>query len=365
MESLSGGGAEKVLIDILRNFDYTNFNVHLLLLNKKGVYLKDIPNNVSVRYLFDEESFSYIITFKLLRRLNLSWLMKKYVSLFTDSYYDTIISFMEARSLRVHNYLYKRASRNVSWIHCDLKNMHWSKTEFLSFNQELEAYRKMDKVVVVSRQLVSSINSLFKESIVTDVVLNLIDSVNIQRYERDASIGEYLSFCCVGRLAPEKRFDRIIYIANRLKSEGRKCVFNVIGQGELFDLLKKNIEDAGLEEMVLLRGFVSPPYELMAECDVFISTSDHEGYPLAVCEALCLGLPVISTDIVGSHEILYDEASDTAYGILVENNKVALYEAVKDIIDNPQHLDVLKRLAIQRREMFDVGGTMEKIYSII
>ena len=56
MESLDGGGAEKALIEYLKNFDYTRYRVSLCLLFYQGLYLKDIPENVTVIPLYTQNN---------------------------------------------------------------------------------------------------------------------------------------------------------------------------------------------------------------------------------------------------------------------------------------------------------------------
>lgn len=366
MESLVGGGAEKVLVDILQNFDFDHYSVDLLLLTRKGIYLNSIPKEVKVNYLFENESWPYIILFKILKIIEAKWFMKKFISLFIAKEYDSIISFMEARSLRIHNYITEKTNNNVTWVHVDLKEMHWSKNEFLNIEQETLAYHKMNTIVVVSNQLKKSIKTLFGEACNIKVIWNPIDINKIKKHEAiNHEKKKYLSFCSVGRLAKQKRFDRLIEIAKILKSEGRKATFNIIGMGGMYNELAKSIKDNGVEDMVYLKGFISPPYEEMSKNDVYICSSHTEGFPLVVCEAISIGLPVISTDICGPHEILLDEKNNIKYGLLVNNNLNSLYEGVKMIIDNPLLLKGLKEGSLKRREIFNINKTMNQIYSII
>lgn len=58
MRTLDGGGAEKVLINILNNINYKKYNITLLLINKQGIYMKDINKNVKVESIYDPKRFS-------------------------------------------------------------------------------------------------------------------------------------------------------------------------------------------------------------------------------------------------------------------------------------------------------------------
>ena len=97
----------------------------------------------------------------------------------------------------------------------------------------------------------------------------------------------------------------------------------------------------------------------MADADVFLKTSEAEGYPLTLCEALCLGLPVVATDISGARDIL----GDSEFGIVVPEDVPAIADALRQLMDCD---DLRTRYAAQARrrsEIFAVEPFMETLYS--
>lgn len=139
MPAMLNGGAEKVLIDILTHFDYTKYNVSLLLECKEGPYINDIPDEVELIYLHKknlwiERLYRYMImlyckwlVYQVLCRLPLLWSLK-------GRHFDTIVSFMEGMAVRMHSYISDKADRNISWVHIDFKKKHWS-LDFLATSE--------------------------------------------------------------------------------------------------------------------------------------------------------------------------------------------------------------------------------------
>ncbi len=99
----------------------------------------------------------------------------------------------------------------------------------------------------------------------------------------------------------------------------------------------------------------------MKEADIYLNTSEAEGYPLVVCEALCLGLAIVATDISGASEIL----AGSEYGLLVSEKDEDIYKGVKRLMDDASLREKYRAKALQRAEMFDVPTTMAQIYKIL
>ena len=134
--SLEGGGAEKVLVDILNNFNYAKFDVTLLLLHNRGVYLDFVPKCVEVLFL-DSYKYNFKSRF-IVNRYTIDLVNKiRMRSLFKGRSFDYIISFLEGEPLYFHQYIIHKGRKNISWVHADLLTNHWSKWIFKSDNDEL------------------------------------------------------------------------------------------------------------------------------------------------------------------------------------------------------------------------------------
>ena len=158
-QSLVGGGAERVLIDLLRNFDYERFSVSLILIFNEGVYIKDVPHNVRVSYLFSTDKSPLYRFF-----LHLPYFIQKIIiSRKIRGEYDTIISFMEGLTLKFHSYILKKSKNNISWVHTDLINNNWpvSCGQIHSLAEEACYYKQLNTIVFVSDAAKRQFNKLF------------------------------------------------------------------------------------------------------------------------------------------------------------------------------------------------------------
>lgn len=159
MPALAGGGAEKVLVNILKNFDYSSYEVTLFLEYKEGVYLNDVPEKVRMLTLHKQNTIWFERLHRVLRAFNcyafFHELVYKYMlfKLLKEEQFDTIISFMEGAAVKFHSYIFNKAKKNLSWVHIDLKQKHWSLDFFRNEKEEFSTYQKMDKIVLVSEDV--------------------------------------------------------------------------------------------------------------------------------------------------------------------------------------------------------------------
>ena len=110
----------------------------------------------------------------------------------------------------------------------------------------------------------------------------------------------------MGRLSPEKNPLKIIETAKLLDEKNVDFIWMVVGDGELRDTLKSEIEKNHLEGKVVLAGNQSNPYRFMSRCDAYLQFSLFEADPITVREAAVFNKPMILSDIPGfqkCHEI--------------------------------------------------------------
>lgn len=105
----------------------------------------------------------------------------------------------------------------------------------------------------------------------------------------------YFTFIAVGRLSPEKNHSRLIQAFALVHEKEPATRLVIAGQGPLRETLEDEVARYGLTESVKLVGHTTNPYQLMALADTFVLSSDYEGQPMVILEALVLGLPVITT----------------------------------------------------------------------
>ena len=371
MQSLYDGGAEKLLVDMLNNFDYSKYDIDLLLEHDFGNYANLVPLEVRKIILF------YNINRPLLERMigkimSYFGLYYFYILFFRRQIiidkmkgekYDTIISILVGRSLVYHSFILKQGIRHLSWVHVDLFNFHWTKRYFKSNKHEKKCYELMDDVIFVSNDAKNKFQQLFNVTTSTKVIYNLIDCKTIVLRANEFKVEKRkFTVCLVGRLVRQKQFDSIIRVARIFVDNGYDIDFWIVGAGCLESDLSKMIHDLHLDDNVHLLGYKTNPYVYIKCADLFVSCSLAEGFSLVVAEALCLGKAIVSTKTVGPVELL---GSNSEYGVLADNDDESLYNAIKLFVNDYNKVFVYQNKAAKRSLMFDVEKTMNEIYSIL
>jgi glycosyltransferase involved in cell wall biosynthesis len=177
------------------------------------------------------------------------------------------------------------------------------------------------KIVVIK----NSVNTISK---------NLIVAYNIEKKKKELGIAAE-EFVCgyVGRLSKEKGLSYLIQALTELSSEKVPIKLIVLGDGpqreSLISLAKRN----GVEERIIFLGFKNNIEEWVHVSDCIIMPSLTEGTPMALLEAMSMGLPVIATSVGGVPNIIKHYCN----GILVQpGNYQAISKEIKNIINNQQ-----------------------------
>ena len=126
-----------------------------------------------------------------------------------------------------------------------------------------------------------------------------------------------LKVIAAGRLVQQKNFWSLINIWKRVAMVHPDWILEIWGSGEQEKMLKKHIAESGLEEKVFLKGFTANIYGEMATASIYLLTSEFEGFPLVLIEAMSVGLPVVSYACpTGPRDIIEDGEN----GFLIQPN---------------------------------------------
>ena len=191
-----------------------------------------------------------------------------------------------------------------------------------------------DKVVAVSPELGPRLGFLQQSKIA--VIENGIDT---EELARESPLSEPLpgnarctKIALVGRLVPVKRVDVFLSVALLLvrRFPGRFCFF-IFGDGPQTDALQELRRDLGLEHEVHFMGFRESLAPYLSLMDCLVITSDHEGLPMVLLEAMALNVPVVAHAVGGIPDVLgYGQ-----FGLLVEHQDAVEYAAaVIDSVDD-------------------------------
>ena len=361
IHSLTSGGAEKVLIDTLNEFDYRKYNVSLLLLRKEGRYIDNVPKNVKIKFLHNQTILCRILN-RIYKSINLyEKITRAKIVKSINKNYDTIISFCHGDSLKYHSEVFHKATKNISWIHCDMWNRN--KDEVIDLEKERNYYNSLDKIVFVSNDAQKKFNKLYCDNINKKqiVIYNFITFDTVLEKSKKIKLEKKNKFTIstVGRLYDEKAYDRLIRVASMLKQCNFDFVIWIVGEGILEKKLKKLSDKLKVSDKIIFWGFKDNPYPFIKNSDVFISTSKTEALPLVVCEALCLGKPIIATKTSGPTELLSGD-----FGLLTDHDDKSIYNAIKSIMINCNLIEYYQKRSIEKSKIF-TNECIKLIYEIL
>ena len=330
---LVGGGAEKALMNLLGVIDKNAYDINLLVIFADRVGYEKI-SNVNVYTLFPAaKNILYKLAKHLYINLGVDCLIRYITCKRIPRKYDTIVSFLEGDSLLYHSFLCNNASVNVSWVHTDFVENHWSKRHFVE-NDEYKAYVSLDKLVFVSDYAKKQFAKVFDlpDKVKQYVCANVInvDEIMAKSLEPINIIKNKFTICSVGRLEEVKGYDMVINAAKILKERNIDADFWILGTGSQEKQLKEQLRQSQCEDMVHFLGYKDNPYPYMRLADVYLSSSYAEGLPLVLCEAQCLRKYIIATKTIGALQLL--KAGNNCR--LIDISAIAIADAVEEWITN-------------------------------
>jgi glycosyltransferase involved in cell wall biosynthesis len=220
------------------------------------------------------------------------------------------------------------------------------------------AYPRFDAVVCVSRGLLPTAAALGVPAQRARVIRNGIDVQRVAALASEPAPGWLPGGPLVvglGRLHRQKGFDLLIEAHAAVRATGRPHRLVIIGEGEERGGLEALAARLGVSDSTYLPGFIRNPFPIVARAALFCLPSRFEGDPLALVEALSLGVPLIAADCVaGPSEIL----DGGRYGDLVEVDSLdGLASRIARHLDEPQVLAAKARAGKERRENFSVQAS--------
>lgn len=353
--SLASGGAEKVVSILLWELK-NNFDITLFLMNKEIFY--DVPKNTKIIYLENSNAQESGIK-KLLKLLLLAYKYKKLSSC------DISLSFMNRPNyINILAKLFGMRSTVVISERAMPSLQHKNGLQgFINRVLIRLLYGHANTIIANSQGNAQDLKDHFTCQNVR-IIPNLFDIKKIQTLSKeDAKLDDKsFNFITIGRL--DKGKNHILLIEAMRDIDAR---LYIIGDGELRSSLIQKVEQWGLTDKVFFLGRKKNPYKYLAKSDCFVFSSNHEGFPNVVLEALTCGLPVISTDCKsGPREILAPDLDIATslqtnmqlaeYGILIAVGDVeAMRNAMKMIIDNKDLCIKYTQKAKKRASDFDLS----------
>ena len=300
MPNLGGGGAERVLVTLLRHLDRSRFELHLALLEATGPFMKEVPADVPLHDLKAKRvrhAFPGII--RLARRLKphaihsaMCELNLAMVLLRPFLPFGLRLLIREDSSPSAQNVQGRKHPHLWNWLYRKL-------------------YPRADKIICVGDYVLDdlAVNLGIPRSKMARIY-NPVD-IDMARCLAEAGDNPYRGkgphLVAAGRLSREKGADVLLDAMPRVRAAIPDADLTLLGDGPLKPELLAQRERLGLDEAVHLVGFQSNPYPYFKHADLFVLPSRFEGLPLVVLEALAVGTPVVASDCPGAlREILRD-----------------------------------------------------------
>lgn len=162
----------------------------------------------------------------------------------------------------------------------------------------------------------------------------IFNPVVLEDYEGIAlKIAKSKKIVSVGRLIAQKNPFMLLSAFGSISEEFPEHRLVFYGDGDMMDLIKQTAREMGLEGRVELAGAKKNVFEYTKDADVYVMTSYYEGMPNALIEAMCMGLPVISTKVSGASDVIKSGEN----GILVDIDDVdALADALRKVLNDKE-----------------------------
>lgn len=361
IHDLHHGGAEKVLVNLVNNMDREKFDITVMVLFGGGVNEQFLKKDVKL-----------IICHKRAIRGN-SKIMKLFPPQFLFSYYikdkyDIIVSYLEGPSARIVSGCNDKNTKLVSWIHVEQHDRNTACNAFRDYKEALECYRKFDCTVCVSEYVKKDFQSIFPVDNPVYVLYNTNETDQIREMAKEpvddvVFKDDEIKLIGVGKLMPNKGFDKLARIHARLIREGYKVHTYILGEGPERNKIEKIADENGCADTVTLLGYATNPYKYVVKCDIFVCSSVAEGFSTAATEALILGVPVVTTRVSGMEEML---GENNEYGIVVAGiDEEKLYDGIKEMLNSTTCLQHYCEMSRNRGENYGKKHTIDAVENML
>ncbi len=351
--TMDGGGAERVVINLLRGMVTRDLPLDLILVNAEGPYLDLIPKQVRTIDLAAGRVIKAIVPLvRYLRTARPKVIISHLGHANVIALIAKKLAGIDTKIIVVEHNTFSVAKSSLFRGHFIPPLMKW-------------LYPQADTIVGVSQAVARDLERGL--SLPTDTVKTIYNPVVDREllakkdshvdhpWFQDQTIPVSLA---VGRLTEQKDFPTLLKAFALLRQQMTARLM-ILGEGELRPELETIIKQLGLTEAVSLPGFASNPYAYMSHASAFVLSSRWEGLPTALIEAMACGCPIVSTDCPsGPKEIL----AEGKYGKLIPvGDAEAMSAALVRTLQNPPQ----KELLVDRAKDFETQNSVAEYLSLI
>ena len=347
--SLGGGGAEKVLVLLLKHLDRNRFKPLLVVFDSEKAYDKGFYRDVPIICLNKKNRFDFFHLVWKLSRVIRKERPSLILSFLTYTNYLTILARSLANS-RIPLFLSAHINLTSS-----LSNAKIAKIKEILVRR---LYHRSTGVISVSKGVREDLVANYKipeekclviyNCIDIELIKGLVnEKVNLPWFKEDIPI-----VISCGRLTTQKNYPLLLEAMSLILKNDISVRLLILGKGEERFKLEKLVKDLGISRNVMFLGFQSNPFKYISRATVFVLSSLWEGFPVVLMEAMACGAPVVSTRCSsGPDEIINDGVN----GLLVPSEDVnALAEVILRLLKDGSLRSRLAEAGMKRVEDFRI-----------
>ena len=326
LPAIKGGGAERVVLNLYKALEvHLGYECHIISLKR------DIDHDIegfTVHFIDELKKIKKTGLYRLTYRRKMANKIDQFIddNIGADSLIlsnmllsDKIMSLSRHRVFHIIHNEYKKALLD-------------GKSIFKKFQTKIniENIYKNKPLVFISRDAKDSFINNFKSNMDKHVIYNPIDSNELESLAKqpiETIQDDYIVH--IGRFNRAKRHDRLLK-ALALTADNTNLL--ILGSGKLENKIKQQIIELNVQKRVILGGFKSNPYPYLKASKGLILTSDFEGLPMVLLEALSLNIPVLSTDCSAG---IREAVGSDFPGLMPINDLPAIAEFINDMLKNP------------------------------
>lgn len=390
--TMSVGGSEKSFLSFAEHIDYNEWDVTLLLAEKKGALLALVPSQIKIETMPDGEIMeidganakkvllknyalknplrifpllchSAKIVFSSGKRRAYAkhrlWLSAMKTMKPCEGEYDIAVAYWGDRTM-FYAVDKVKAKRRIAWLHFDY---NFPPREDALYEKY---FMQCEKIVTVSKEIEKSLGESLPS--VSGRIVTMENIVDAEQIKRLAGLGKSyddgydgIRILTVGRICEQKGYDIALPALARLKREGFEFRWYVLGEksGLYAEAISRTAKALGLENDFVMLGTTDNPYKYIKECDVYFQPSRHEGKSIAVEEAKLLCRPMV----VSNYKTADEQLCGGALGLICEISEEGMYSAMKKLLSDAKlRCDFSEKLSKVGTER-DVDGEVGSLLS--
>lgn len=339
------GGAEKILMDIVCNYNSDKFEASIIVLFSENYcdnMFKDIikNKNISIIYLGKKKGFDFSTIIKLM-------------NIFKQAQPDLIHTH---RYACIYNILPSLICRVPVCIHTVHTLAEKELPRYYQIIMSL-AYKVLGFTpVAISANVKESISKLYK--IEHSKIPQINNGINLEKYSHKKNIStvdsKQITIIHVGRFQKEKNHELLIDSFYSAWKQNNNIKLVLLGDGEQKSDMMEKVEKLGIKDFVNFTGVVSNVEDYLKKADIFALSSDYEGFGLVIAEAMASGLPIVTTDSGGISELVVNDYN----GYVVKpGDKKQFSDKLFELINNKSIREKFSINSLERIKKYDIKNT--------